>query len=146
MLLRYADRAGVGGIAPRRRRTPKFTPPPRASSAASTSSMATAKPAPLTYTHYARVVDQLGGMEMSDLLKGASSLLQGGEGRRRQGASTSRWRRSRTARRPSSPRSRASAVANAVCVGSLQQAPPSAGAKLTFSWAARAHFPCVAFK
>ena len=38
------------------------------------------------------------------------------------------------------------AVANAVCVGSLQQAPPSAGAKLTFSWAAHAHFPCVAFK
>ena len=30
------------------------------------------------------------------------------------------------------------AVANAVCVGSLQQAPPSAAAKLTFSWAARA--------
>ena len=143
MLLRYADRAGVGGIAPPPHA--EFTPPPRRFERRFHVFGYVRKPAPLTYTHYARVVDQLGGMEMSDLLKGASGCFKAAK------AAVDKALHQPVAPLKDGEKAELTAlarvaVANAVCVGSLQQAPPSAGAKLTFSWAAHAHFPCVAFK
>ena len=74
MLLRYADRARAAAIAPPPHA--EFTPPPRRFERRFHVFGYVRKPAPLTYTHYARVVDQLGGMEMSDLLKGASGCFK----------------------------------------------------------------------
>ena len=137
MLLRYADRAGVGGIAPPPH---QFTPPPRFERRFHVFGYVR-KPAPLRCTHYARVVDQLGSGDERPA-QGRERLLQGGEGRRRQ-----------TLHQPVAPLKDGEggapalarvAVANAVCVGSLQQAPPSAGA--VTSRGPPTHFPCVAFK